>query len=116
MHNRKKPTAPPTDAEVSALKEKTSMYRTLVDMVLTKKREKDSSQETLVLVGKLLKLNPDFYSLWNMRKEILLIQYPQLNDASVQHKVELNEVRELELQISADGIRRNPKACKIIMK
>eukprot|EP01040_Poterioochromonas_malhamensis_P021419 gene21419-25837_t len=110
MHNRKKPDAPPSEAETKALKEKTFMYKSLVDVVLQKKHVKDKSVETLTLVGKLLKLNPDFYSLWNMRREILLESFPSLATASPEAKLDLPDVRDVELQISADGIRRNPKS------
>lgn len=113
MHNRKKPDAPPSEAEVNALREKTIKYKTLVDMILNKRKQGNRSAETLVLVGKLIQINPDFYSLWNMRREILFSLYPVLVDASPERRFDNNAVRDAELSISADGIRRNPKACKI---
>lgn len=110
MHNRKKPDAPPSESEVKALAEKTFMYKSLVDVVLQRKQAKDKSPETLILVGKLLKLNPDFYSLWNMRREILLEIYPEIATANPDNKLDNPSIRDVELQISADGIRRNPKS------
>lgn len=113
MHNRKKPVVPPSEAEVNAMREKTAMYKSLVQVVLTKKMQKDMSLETLSLVGKLLKLNPDFYSLWNMRREILFFHYPDLVTASPSNKFDLPDIRDVELQVSADGIRKNPKSCML---
>lgn len=114
MHNRKKPGAPPSEAEVNALKEKTTKYKALVDMILLKRINGDKSTETLVLVGKLVQINPDFYSLWNMRRDILFSLYPVLIEASPENRFGNTTVRDTELSISADGIRRNPKACEII--
>ena len=88
------------------------MYKSLVTLIFNKRREKDFSPETMMITGKVLRLNPDFYSLWNFRREILLSQVSELSTASVAQKVRNDEVRDLELQISADGIKRNPKSCE----
>jgi len=114
MHNRKKSEKPPSEAEVSALTKKCDLYSTLVKEVFDRRSRKDHSDETLVLVGKMLKLNPDFYSLWNFRREILITSHPQLNDSNIklQH-LEADSIRDKELKISVDGIQRNPKSCTI---
>lgn len=114
MHNRKKPEAPPTENELKALKEKSQMYKSLVTLIFNKRSEKDYSNETMMITGKVLRLNPDFYSLWNFRREILLSQLPELSTATVSQKIQNDEVRDIELQTSADGIKRNPKSCKFV--
>ena len=112
MHNRKKPDAPPSESEVKALKEKSVMYKSLVHLIFTKRREKDYSNESMTILGKVLRLNPDFYSLWNYRREILLAQLSGLQDANPQQKIQNDDIRDIELQVSAEGIKRNPKSCK----
>ena len=113
MHNRKKPEAPPTENEVKALKEKSSMYKSLVGLIFSKRKEKDYSPETMLITGKVLRLNPDFYSLWNFRREILISQIPELETVIANNvKIKNDEIRDIELQVSAEGITRNPKSCK----
>lgn len=116
MHNRKKLDHPLTEVEQRALQEKSTVYKSLVDIIFMKRQSREFTNETLVLLGKVLRLNPDFYSLWNMRREILLSMYPELNQSEKEATKELPNlplVRDTELQISTEGIRRNPKSCKL---
>src|SRR5690349_1527593 len=77
MHNRKKSTQPPSEAEVAALKKKAFTYQSLINIIFERRQQNDKSPETFELIGKLLKMNPDFYTLWNYRKEILIHNIPQ---------------------------------------
>jgi hypothetical protein len=69
----------------------------------------------------MLRNNPDFYTLWNYRREILMSMHADTLGLSIdvpENKIptaagEAGEaVRNEELQLSEDGIRRNPKSCK----
>ena len=112
MHNRKKLDKPLSEAEVLALSKKCELYSHLVRQTFERRHSCDA--ETLSLLGKMLKMNPDFYSLWNFRREILLSKYTELNfeysEKKFQHP-DANTVRDQELFLSAEGIQRNPKSC-----
>lgn len=53
MHGRKKRLVPPTPEEISALEIKTKTYKSLINIIITRKAKKDHSIETLTLIGKL---------------------------------------------------------------
>ena len=115
MHNRKKLERPPSEAEVAALQKKSQTYASLVNIIFERRRTKDHSVETLTLVGKMLRNNPDFYTLWNFRREVLFTLYPTLSDTSSNNKFEAENAQaicEQEMELSADGIRKNPKSCE----
>lgn len=115
MHNRKKLDRPPSDAEIAALQKKKQTYGSLVSIIFARRKQEDNSQDTLDLIGKMLCNNPDFYSLWNMRREILFKMNPTLQEANTENKYcgdNANAIRDQEMNLSADGIRKNPKSCK----
>ena len=115
MHNRKKLDRPPSDTELAAVQKKSQTYASLVQIIFDRRRAKDHSEETLQLVGKMLKTNPDFYSLWNFRREVLFSMNSALNEASSESKYtgdNADAIREQELNLSTEGIHRNPKSCK----
>ncbi len=115
MHNRKKLDRPLTLNESKAIHEKSLMYRSLVDILFAKREERDYSQDSLLILGKMLRLNPDFYSLWNFRREILLHLYPEIGQIDSSSKIlKFNnaDVSRTELEVTADGIRKNPKSCE----
>lgn len=107
MHNRKK-TVPLNEFETSVLKKKCESYKSLVDNIFLRRLNNDNSRQTLDAVAKMLRNNPDFYTLWNMRREIILATIPSMS------KSECDLVQHEELQLSADGILRNPKSCKLV--
>lgn len=110
MHNRRKPDFPPTEAEKLALREKGDMYKSLVDLIFQKKKHNDHTKETLIIIGRVLKLNPDIYSLWNYRREILIDLYPNLILIK-EEKYDNQELASEELKLTAEAIRKNPKSC-----
>jgi geranylgeranyl transferase type-2 subunit alpha len=113
MHNRKKPERQPTEAEQQALKDKAHVYKSLVSILWEKRKQHDHSLETLAVLSKLLTSNPDFYSLWNFRREVLVTLYPGLQAFLSDGKIKNSEARDVELNITAMAIRRNPKSCKL---
>jgi len=115
MHNRKKQERPPTDAEVAALKKKSTTYASLVNILFDRRSKHDHSNETLDLIGKMLRNNPDFYTLWNFRREVLFSLHPGLQSAGGASGEKFRDesaaaICEAEMSLSADGIRRNPKS------
>jgi hypothetical protein len=78
MHNRKKPDRARTAEEISAVQKKTWTYASLVSSLLERRRKRGNSAETLALIEKMLNNNPDFYTLYNFRREVLYDTYPQL--------------------------------------
>jgi hypothetical protein len=115
MHNRKKLDRPLSENELKAIRDKCTTYQNLVDLIFAKRKAQDLTVETLDLVGKMLMLNPDFYSLWNFRREILFHQYPDLPVLVAKaERCQNADLRDKELKISAEGIRKNPKSCAFL--
>ena len=114
MHGRKKSTEPRSEAEIKTLDRKTELYSKTLYIVLERKKCGDFTEEALELTAKMLKSNPDFYSVWNYRKEILVAMIPDLAiSVDTDHNRIVNdEVRVRELKLSEDCIRKNPKSCK----
>lgn len=111
MHNRKKTNVAPSEAEVIALKKKAATYSSLIDVIFARRASEDYSQETFDAVGKLIKMNPDFYSLWNFRKEIIIRKHFPLPLGGLLSGPEFDALRDEELNLSTEGIKRNPKSC-----
>lgn len=87
------------------------MYRSLVEILFTKRRNLEYTEETMQVLGKMLRLNPDFYSLWNFRREILLKLHPEIEQGTGV-KSQKADISRCELEVAAEGIRKNPKSCK----
>jgi hypothetical protein len=64
----------PTVEEIAAVQKKTRTYASLVSNVLERRRTQDNSAETLALIEKMLSSSPDFYTLYNFRREICMIR------------------------------------------
>ena len=111
MHGRKKTVQSETEKKI--LKEKADTYNILVTRVLAKKKIGDSTTESLNITEKILKNNPDFYCLWNYRRNILLNLHGDtlnLSEDETKNKVTSIDVSDQELQLVEDCIRRNPKS------
>jgi geranylgeranyl transferase type-2 subunit alpha len=66
-----------TAEEREASRLKAVKYGQLASILLAKHAKKEYTLENLELTGKMLRANPDFYSLWNFRRAILLDLYGQ---------------------------------------
>lgn len=126
MHGRKKVTQ--TETEQRVLREKGAAYSAVATAVLDKKQKNEYSVESLTMTEKLLKSNPDFYSLWNFRRNILIHLHtdvfgvfeskesiPFLSRAPLTDGNAAKTLVQKELDMAADGIRKNPKSCKKII-
>ena len=121
MHGRVKSSTAVSAAEQEATKRKAATYSELSRVLLERRKARDVSAETNELVGKMLRSNPDFYTLWNYRKEILLSNCAAANVplkevlAGGQGRVPLSggvgeSLLEAELSLTADCIKKNPKS------
>ena len=100
MHGRKKRVL--SEAEIENLRVKTEGYIKLSSAISLMKKEKRRDVATLDLIQKMLTMNPDFYSLWNYRREILEDEYSEKDfDRSAGDR---------ELSLSSHAIQRNPKS------
>jgi geranylgeranyl transferase type-2 subunit alpha len=114
MHGRKKTLTVASDAELAAIQRKADSLSATVQTFFDLKKKGDKTDVALEFTGKLLKINPDFYSVWNYRKEILVFNNAALL-APAEDKSQLivdNDLREKELKLSEDCITKSPKSCE----
>lgn len=108
MHGRKR--VIPTAEQTAAAAKKADTLRKLTNLALKHRASLSSEADASKLNTELLALNPDLYSLWSYRRELLLKKLEGSVAASV---VETDSLRPLvaeELKISQAGIARNPKS------
>ena len=72
MHGRVKSAVQPSAAEVAAKRAQISKYAAAKDLFLQRRVSHSMDGRTAELTAKLIELNPDFYTLWALRKEMLL--------------------------------------------
>jgi geranylgeranyl transferase type-2 subunit alpha len=75
MHGVKRHTK--NDGEKALEGQKAATYLQLVKLILHKRASGSDAltHESLALTSKMIKANPDFYSLWNFRRDILIALY-----------------------------------------
>ncbi|KAG6854941.1 hypothetical protein C0991_009764 [Blastosporella zonata] len=74
MHGVKRVRQSAQAIQATRLREKAKLddYLALTQDILSRKKNKDWSQDALQLTSRLLQINPDFYTIWNYRRTILL--------------------------------------------
>ena len=103
--------------EREVITRKASMYSELVGMLTKLRKAGDKSAKALGLTSKLLSMNPDYYTLWNYRREILLDMHSAelgLTEGTPKKGEKIpksigSSVCEVELNLCKEGILRNPK-------
>ena len=115
MHGRARLERPPSAQEIEIDQQKSAAYIKLVSIIQARRSAGDLSEQTLELTGQLLKKNPDYYTLWNFRKEILIRNNSDigLDMEARTPKIESDRGTALatrELQLSQDAIVKNPKS------
>ncbi|THV07879.1 rab-protein geranylgeranyltransferase [Dendrothele bispora CBS 962.96] len=79
-------------------------YLALTDHVLTRKKNKDYTREALETTTQLLQLNPEFYTIWNYRRLILLNGiFPKSSPT------EINDQLSDDLSMTTVALRAHPK-------
>ena len=113
MHNVKR--RPKGEAEPPAVvkrrQAKVQAYSKLSRLILQLRKAGDYGSKALKLTAKMAMVNPDFYSLWNYRREIIMHKLSNVDQQDAGAKQELleNMCRE-ELVLTADALqKRNPK-------
>ncbi|TPX64857.1 hypothetical protein SpCBS45565_g05600 [Spizellomyces sp. 'palustris'] len=83
---------------------KIAEYRTLCAEVQQKRNDKSYDDEAFQLTTKLLSINPEYYTMWNLRRQILLEKFKIVG---VEEKEALCSS---ELRFAQEGLKVNPKS------
>jgi geranylgeranyl transferase type-2 subunit alpha len=113
MHGRKRLDQELSEADIAADKTKAATYVKLVAAILSRRDAGDFSAESLELTSKVLKSNPELYSLWNFRRNILIKLYGDIGLGAQDVRVPLqlaNNFLSAEHQITVDAIQKNSKS------
>jgi geranylgeranyl transferase type-2 subunit alpha len=110
MHGRAKLSSPPTAKEIEGDCQKSATYQKLVDVLFFRRHNHDYSSETFDLIAQVLRKNPDFSSLWNFRREIILFQEQEFISSQPLSSQSQHELVEKELALSTNAIEKNPKS------
>lgn len=106
MHGRLKvkTTAEQQEAKRKEREKKLQIYTAGTEKAFQKRKANEYDDEALTVSSKLLCENPDFYTLWNFRKEIVLHMSKEKNESDLQ------QLLENELLLVEDCLRKNPKS------
>ncbi|KAG5849778.1 hypothetical protein ANANG_G00075310 [Anguilla anguilla] len=106
MHGRVKlkSTAQQEEEKKKEREKKLKVYKAARDACFSKRKEGTMDVEALQLTQQLLSSNPDFATLWNYRREILLHQ------ETVRAEEEVQKVYEEELSFLEGCLKVNPKS------
>ncbi|KAK1803496.1 hypothetical protein P4O66_020928, partial [Electrophorus voltai] len=106
MHGRVKvkSTAQQEEEKRKEREKKLKVYLSARDAVFSKKSNGVLDEEALQLTQQLLSSNPDFATLWNFRREILL------HLETVKEEEEMQKLYELELLFTESCLKVNPKS------
>ena len=72
MHGRVKTSVQPSAEQLSAKRAQLGKYVAAKDLFIQRRRVRAMDERTAELTAKLIELNPDFYTLWALRKEMLV--------------------------------------------
>ena len=84
---------------------KAAKYSKVIAAIRQRRAQKLHDAESLGLTSKILELNPEFYTLWNFRKEILLQMFAAAAEASQRQALNAEELR-----LTLTAIKRQPKS------
>ena len=93
-----------SEAELAEIKKKLEKINRNNQVLLQKRRDKEYTEETLVQTEKFSFLSPDFTTLWNYRREILVYLFDK---ADLQKKLMMIAD---ELKFLVKGIMKSPKS------
>ncbi|MCJ8742009.1 hypothetical protein PDJAM_G00077340 [Pangasius djambal] len=99
-----KSTAQQEEEKRKEREKKLKVYLTVRDAIFKKRSNSELDEDALQLTQQLLASNPDFATLWNYRREILL----QLE--TVKEEEEMQKLYETELQFIESCLKVNPKS------
>ncbi|KAF7295305.1 Rab geranylgeranyltransferase [Mycena indigotica] len=106
MHGVKRVKQTPEALAAKKVKEqaKITEYLALSDDVLAKKAAKDWSRDALESTTRILQINPEFYTVWNYRRNILLRGiFPESSPSAI------NDLLTEDLNMTTAALRLHPK-------
>ncbi|KAJ8583575.1 rab-protein geranylgeranyltransferase [Rhizopogon salebrosus TDB-379] len=106
MHHVKRIRQSPEALAEKKLREKSKIeeYLAVTDGVLSRKKKQDWSMDAFQSTQRLLQINPEFYTVWNYRRNILLNGiFPQSTPE------EINNILSNELSMTTAALKANPK-------
>ncbi|CEP03270.1 Geranylgeranyl transferase type-2 subunit alpha [Plasmodiophora brassicae] len=92
-----------TEAQRAEKRKKIAKYVAMRDDVLAMRKDRRHDKEALALTRQVLEINPELYSLWNYRREILLGMMDK-------RSCDVAELLADELNVVGRAIQRNPKS------
>ncbi|CAL1291574.1 unnamed protein product [Larinioides sclopetarius] len=106
MHGRVKVRTTEEQAEIKRREqqEKLKIYLGVTSKIFAKKEAKEYDEEALELTARILEKNPDFYTWWNYRREILLFF------KTVKTEEEMKKLCLIELDLTQNCLKVNPKS------
>ncbi|KAF9458639.1 rab-protein geranylgeranyltransferase [Collybia nuda] len=106
MHGIKRVHQSPEAAQVKKLRDQAKIqeYLALTDEILSRKKNQDWSVDAFRLTSRLLQINPEFYTVWNYRRNILILGiFPH---SSLQ---DVNNFITDDLSMTTAALRSHPK-------
>ena len=116
MHGRIRKEKPPSESEIENDRKKSAMYNKLIDIVFACRAKKEHNSTILDLTSKVLKSNPDVYTIWNFRREIFLELHSTtigVSEGIPEVKISRESSKDVvaeELSLSTEAIKRNSKS------
>lgn len=106
MHGRikVKTTEEQAEAKRKEQQEKLKVYLKTTSKIFNKREKSEHDEEALQLTGAILEHNPDFYTLWNYRREVLLALKPDKDTK------EIKDIANTELNLTQHCLLKNPKS------
>eukprot|EP00002_Diphylleia_rotans_P027555 TRINITY_DN5529_c0_g2_i1.p1 TRINITY_DN5529_c0_g2~~TRINITY_DN5529_c0_g2_i1.p1 ORF type:complete len:322 (+),score=76.25 TRINITY_DN5529_c0_g2_i1:75-1040(+) len=101
MHGRKK--APIDEATREANAKKAQIFKSLGEQCIEKRRAKEYSVEALKVSASLLERNPDFYTMWNFRREYFI----ELEESAPDTRAKAYQE---DLSLTERALAKNPKS------
>jgi len=101
---KRAPKGPVDPAATIASAQKVEKYARLRDEVIRRRKSKQYDEESLKLTSDLLAINPEFYTVWNYRRELLRALWQTKTAA------EVDKLREDELRLLQQALIANPKS------
>ncbi|KAJ8916304.1 hypothetical protein NQ315_016445 [Exocentrus adspersus] len=89
---------------------KLGAYRLGMKQILSTRKPDEYDPTSLSISSQLLSVNPDIYTLWNYRKEVILLRIKQSQKDEIDGEEDLVQFLENELRLTEQCLLANPKS------